>query len=693
MTRSGRRSRPGSRSAERRGPRRRWRMATGPSPRRRRSPPPEPRRRPPPPPDSAHPGAKEQPAGKTTTRRTAQPKRQPAAKTTRQRPAQPKKPAAAKTDAQAGVDDRRCRTTTRRRRTAAPRRIRRRDGARDRRGAGAGTSSGRRRRSRRSGSRPSRAPRIRARGRRRGPDAGGGAGVRALRRRPGPARHRRRLDRSRRRARVRAPVDRPVPAGGQQEAALLEALPRLSAGERRPGDAAHRDRRRRALRRLRHRHPAVARQGGRGRVPEHDRVRGGIADRCSTSRTGRGRARSSSAPAPPRGSYHGVRLFRYPSGTELAFVSHYLAVGQGASVRAAIDVSTGAAPSLATEPGVRARGGRRSRPAACSTPTPPPPACSGFSSRAGACSARSECCSTARARRHRDLVSAGRGRRAGPDPQRAQPGAEAASGPRSTVPPDAAGRRAGGLDADPRHRRPRQGGAARSSAAAAAGIAGRVGPLLDRLGRALAAEGVSPRSIVSIFAGESAVAILPGSSGPTGGSRPPSLVIIARTNERGADQDHAGEHGGAARPAVRRRRRQVPGRYRNSTTSRSTASPCTSSSLTPGLQLDYAVFDGLVVVSTSLDAIDEVVSHQRGDRRGPGVPGDAGNPPAAGLLATLSRLQPAPQPRRADGPNAAARVRALPPDLAKIRAIGLDSTSGEATRPRSCSSRSHEHAR
>lgn len=47
------------------------------------------------------------------------------------------------------------------------------------------------------------------------------------------------------------------------------------------------------------------------------------------------------------GAYRGVVLFGAPTGTELAFVSHYLVVGQDASVRAAIDVTNGRAPSLA----------------------------------------------------------------------------------------------------------------------------------------------------------------------------------------------------------------------------------------------------------------------------------------------------------------------------------------------------------
>src|SRR5262249_26313510 len=53
------------------------------------------------------------------------------------------------------------------------------------------------------------------------------------------------------------------------------------------------------------------------------------------------------------GRYRGIALIGYPSGIEAAFVSHYLAIGQDASVRVAIDAATGASPSLAHDPGYR----------------------------------------------------------------------------------------------------------------------------------------------------------------------------------------------------------------------------------------------------------------------------------------------------------------------------------------------------
>ena len=65
-------------------------------------------------------------------------------------------------------------------------------------------------------------------------------------------------------------------------------------------------------------------------------------------------------------------------------------------------------------------------------------------------------------------------------------------------------------------------------AAATAGFAGNVAPLLARLGAALTAEGVNVHKIDSIFAGETAVALSPGPS--------PSLLIVARTANQAATQ-------------------------------------------------------------------------------------------------------------------------------------------------------------
>jgi hypothetical protein len=96
-----------------------------------------------------------------------------------------------------------------------------------------------------------------------------------------------------------------------------------------------------------------------------------------------------------------------------------------------------------------------------------------------------------------------------------------------------------------------------------------------------------------------------------------------------------------------------------------------------GLQIDYAVFDGLVVVSTSVAAIDQVVSRSRSlaDEQAyktalSGRPGEV----SSVLFTDFSQLLSL---GGQTGLTGGARVRELLPDLEKVRAIGLSSTSGE----------------
>src|SRR5205807_1972762 len=127
-------------------------------------------------------------------------------------------------------------------------------------------------------------------------------------------------------------------------------------------------------------------------------------------------------------------------------------------------------------------------------------------------------------------------------------------------------------------------------AAATAGIAGNVGPLLSRVGAALADQGVSVAKAVSLFDGETAVALAPGTT--------PALLILARVRSQAAAQSELATLEGpvtglfsasAAGPG------QIPelaDRLIGDVTVHEVG-------LGPGLQLDYAVFDRLVVVSTS----------------------------------------------------------------------------------------------
>ena len=135
--------------------------------------------------------------------------------------------------------------------------------------------------------------------------------------------------------------------------------------------------------------------------------------------------------------------------------------------------------------------------------------------------------------------------------------------------------------------------------------------------------------ITSVFGGETAVAISPG---PT-----PSLLIVARTRDQAATQSElAGLEAPLTTlfPAPSSGPGQIPG-LADQQVGGVTVHEL---GLGPGLQLDYAVFGGLVVVSTSVSAIDQVVrpGHSLADER----PTRRPSPPSrtGSGLATLYRL-------------------------------------------------------
>ncbi len=379
--------------------------------------------------------------------------------------------------------------------------------------------------------------------------------------------------------------------------------------------------------------------------------------------------------ATSNGTYRGVQLYHYRTGTELAFVRDYLTLGQAASVRAAIDVSTGASPSLATNPAyVRASAGE-----------PAGRVLDAYASAAGV---------------QRILVSRG-GALGGLGVLLYQP---ALDGTAISVTPTVGGaqvlihsalnpslKRLSGPPT-PSFRPTLQNVAPSGStlfldtdgldkaapvvfrAAAAAGIGGRVGPLLHRLGDALAAEGVSPRTLVSIFSGETAVAVVPGGAGP---ARPPGLIIVSRTKDEAQTKATLATMEvplAQLFPAPSSGPGQAP-EFNDVQIDGVTAHEL---SLTPGLQLDYAVFDGLVVVSTSRDGIGAVIAHQRAIAAARQFRTTLATRPrlvSSLLFLDFSQLLSLGEQT---GLTPSARVRALTPDLEKIRGVGMDSTSGEA---------------
>lgn len=326
--------------------------------------------------------------------------------------------------------------------------------------------------------------------------------------------------------------------------------------------------------------------------------------------------------ARPAGTYWGVRLLSEPSGTKLAFLRHYLVLGQAASVQAAIDVATGHVRSLAASAGYgRAAGGapagrvldfyasadgvRRALvpnsgllgdlgglledPALSAAAISISPVAHGL-----------------RVDVHRTLV-----------PKLAHLSAYRPAQFRATL----AGALPAGssllLDASGlRGSFPRL-----LSVAARLGVAGRIGPLISRLGTGLAAEGADLRQVLGIFSGETVVAITPALGG-----RGPSPVLVTRTaHPDEARAILAGLEGPLTQlftpPAG------APGQVPTTREASVAGVPVRELSLAPGFQLVYAVAHGLVVLSSGPAGVAGVFAHAHALSDAPRFQAAVGNHP------------------------------------------------------------------
>jgi hypothetical protein len=206
-----------------------------------------------------------------------------------------------------------------------------------------------------------------------------------------------------------------------------------------------------------------------------------------------------------------------------------------------------------------------------------------------------------------------------------------------------------------------------------AGIAGQLGPLLGRLGAALRAEGVDVHRVVSLFSGETAVALLPSVS-PGGRA---SLVIVAPTRDPAAARTTLAELEVPlaqlfAPPA------SGPGEapeFNDRQVGNVTAHQL---SLAPGLSLAYAVLGDRVVVSSSLDGIAALLAGRAPLTRLASYRAVLATRPAqvsSLLFLNFSQLLSLGEQT---GLTRGAAFTALRPDLQRIRAVGLSSTGGEA---------------
>jgi hypothetical protein len=209
------------------------------------------------------------------------------------------------------------------------------------------------------------------------------------------------------------------------------------------------------------------------------------------------------------------------------------------------------------------------------------------------------------------------------------------------------------------------------AAAGADGIGGGIGPLLARLGTALRAEGVNVAALVRLFSGETAVAIVPGA-----GRGRPALVIVTRTSNMPAVR---AQLAALEVPLAQLFQNSTPGSVQPVFSQRQVDGITAHQlPLATGLQLDYAVFRGLVVVSTSLGGIAAVATDRHTLATTPAYRATlAGRPSRVTSLLFLD-FRALLSLGEQTGLTRGALFSALRSDLQRVRAVGLASTSGEA---------------
>jgi hypothetical protein len=382
------------------------------------------------------------------------------------------------------------------------------------------------------------------------------------------------------------------------------------------------------------------------------------------SNRARAKAFLSSAGATYAGEYHGVRLLAYPSGSEVALVGHYLVAGPDAGLRAAIDAADGRAQSLAHDAAYERAAAGEPAGRVLDAYLPAAGVRRLLSTRTGVAGAigllldRPGTVGTAIS-----VSALGSGaqvlvhsvRSAGAKPSRASftPTLQSVLPAGSTLmlDVDGLGRVAPEL----------------LQAGALAGIGANVGPILGRLGTALTAQGVNVSRVLSIFGGETAVALSPGPS--------PALLLVSRvSNQATARGELASLEGplttlfspssGSGGQVPELIDAQVGGATVHEV------------QLGPGLQVDYGVWDGLAVVSTSLQAIGDVAqrSHALSDEAPykAVISGPSGRVSSL-LFGDFTRLLSLGEQT---GLTSGARTRELLPDLSKVRAVGLSTKTG-----------------
>jgi Protein of unknown function (DUF3352) len=368
------------------------------------------------------------------------------------------------------------------------------------------------------------------------------------------------------------------------------------------------------------------------------------------------------------GSARETRLFRYATGNELAFLGRFLVIGQDASVRAAIGVSSAGSGSLATNPTYRRASAGEAGDRVLDAYASPAGVRRLLADQGGAIGALGSLLyqpSLQGAAMTVTPTAAGLGVHIHSvlDPTlvnvNGAPNASFTPTLASVMPAGAALM----LDVTGLDRvAPRV-----LNAGSSAGVAGGIGPLLTRLGAALRSEGVDVPDIISIFHREAAVAVV-----PHGGS--PTLVIVARTPDPGRTQRELA--------ALEAPLAQLFAPAGSSSASAPvfndrTVGPVTvhQLALSAGLQLDYAVFHGLVVISTGMQGISAVAQRTGGtlNRAAPYRAVLGGHPSRVTALvyADLGKLVSA-----GASTGLTSTLSAITDDLKQVGAVGLSSVRG-----------------
>jgi Protein of unknown function (DUF3352) len=383
------------------------------------------------------------------------------------------------------------------------------------------------------------------------------------------------------------------------------------------------------------------------------------------SNRARAKAFLSSAGATPAGAYDGVQVLAYPSGSEVAVVGHDLVTGPAAGVRSAIDAARGLTPSLAHDSTYERASASEPAGRVLDAYLPAAGVARLLAARTGLAGAlgvlldRPQVAGTAisvsavsgaaQVQVH-SVTSGGTKARAGsvgftPTLQSVLP-----SG--STLMLDVHGL----AQAAPELLR----------AGAAAGIGANLDAPLRRLGAALVAQGVNVGNILSVFDGETAVALSPGPS--------PALLIVSRVSNQEAARTELASLEAPLTSLFSPSSGAASGQVPELASTQVHGATIDEVELGTGLQVNYGVFNGLAVVSTSLQAIDQVA--QRSRALGGDAAYRAAVPTGSGQVTSLvfgnftALLSLAEQTGLTSG-----RTHELLPDLSKVSTIGMSSTS------------------